>query len=288
MSVKIITSADEMLKFSKQCIRDGKSIGFIPTMGALHQGHVSLVERARNENDFSVVSIYVNPTQFGIGEDFKKYPRTLKDDQKLCEAAGVDAIFAPDNLYCEDPRVFVDVGELGDKLCGISRPGHFRGVATVVTKLLNIVRPDRAYFGQKDAQQLRVIQCLVRDLNLGCEIVPCPIVRESDGLAMSSRNQYLSTSERKQALALSHALNHCKQRVAAGERDAMKLMGEMGEILCAQIGIELDYIALVNAHTLDDLKRLNGDVLVAIAAKVGATRLIDNTRFEKIDGVIRV
>ncbi|HYF52466.1 MAG TPA: pantoate--beta-alanine ligase [Planctomycetota bacterium] len=282
MALQVVKTPADMLKLSKQWTRDGKSIGFVPTMGALHAGHVSLIERARKENDAVAVSIYVNPTQFGPGEDFSKYPRTFDEDRKLCEAAGADAIFAPDTLYGKDPRIFVDVGELGDVLCGMSRPGHFRGVATVVTKLLSIVRPDRAYFGKKDAQQLLVIEQLVKDLDLGCEIVPCPIVREPDGLAMSSRNRYLSPSERKQALCLQKALKYCETKVAAGERDAMKLMGEMAEILQKEPDVEMDYIALVDAHTLVDLKRLRGNVLVAIAAKVGSTRLIDNTSFKNL------
>jgi pantoate--beta-alanine ligase len=282
MPLQVVKTPADMLKQSRQWTREGKSIGFVPTMGALHAGHVSLIERARKENDAVAVSIYVNPAQFGPGEDFSKYPRTFDADRKLCEAAGADAIFAPETLYQKDPRIFVDVAELGDVLCGMSRPGHFRGVATVVTKLFSIVRPDRAYFGKKDAQQLLIIEQLVRDLDLGCEIVPCPIVREPDGLAMSSRNRYLSPSERKQALSLQKALKYCETKVAAGERDAMKLMGEMAEILEKEPDVEMDYIALVNAHTLDDLKRLRGDVLVAIAAKVGATRLIDNTTFKNL------
>jgi len=280
---KIIKTIKEMHAASREFIKQGKSIGFVPTMGALHAGHAALVDRAHKENDAVVVSIYVNPTQFGAGEDFDKYPRTLDADVKLCGAAGANVIFAPDNLYGKEPRTFVNVGELDEPLCGMSRPGHFRGVATVVAKLLNIVIPDRAYFGRKDAQQLLIIETMVRDLDFGCEIVPCDIVRESDGLAMSSRNRYLSPSERKQALAISKALKYCRTKVESGERDAMKLIGEMAEILEQQPNLEIDYVALVNANTLDDLKRLRGDVLAAIAAKVGTTRLIDNARFEGID-----
>jgi pantoate--beta-alanine ligase len=264
---------------SKELIKAGKSIGFVPTMGALHAGHQSLLERASGENDVVVASIYVNPTQFGPGEDFEKYPRTLEADKTICGAAHVDVIFAPENLYHERSRTWVQVGELEDVMCGISRPGHFRGVATVVAKLLNITRPDRAYFGRKDAQQLVIIQTMVRDLNLGCEIVDCEIVREPDGLAMSSRNRYLSATERKQALSISKALNFCRNRINDGERDAMKLMGEMAEILQQQPDLEIDYISLTDAHTLADLKTLEGDVLAAIAAKVGKTRLIDNVGF---------
>ena len=213
-------------------------------------------------------------------EDFSRYPRTLDADRKLCAEAGVDIIFAPANLYHKQARTWVEVGGLEEPLCGMSRPGHFRGVATVVTKLLSIVRPDRAYFGRKDAQQLLVIETLVRDLNLGCAIVPCETVREPDGLALSSRNRYLSAAERKQALAIPRALDCCRTEVKKGERDAMKLLGEMANLLGDQPDIEIDYVAAVDAHTLDDVTVLKGDILVAIAAKVGKTRLIDNAHFE--------
>ena len=275
----IIKSPEEMQRRAKAIVREGKSIGFVPTMGALHAGHRSLIERACEETDVVVVSIYVNPTQFGPGEDFEKYPRTLDADRLLCTEAGADIVFAPETLYDPDSRTFVEVGELGDVLCGISRPGHFRGVATVVTKLVNIVRPDLVYFGKKDAQQLVVIRTIVRDLHLGCDIVACETVREPDGMALSSRNRYLSPSERRQALAIRKSLEFCKTRLAAGERDAMKLMEGMAEILEQQPNLEIDYVALVDADTLVDLKTLEGDVLVAIAAKVGATRLIDNEQF---------
>jgi pantoate--beta-alanine ligase len=279
---QIIHEAAEMQAWAKAVSRAGKSLGFVPTMGALHAGHKSLIERARRENDAVAVSIYVNPTQFGPGEDLDKYPRTFEADRALCAEAGADCIFAPQNLYADDARTFVHVGGLEDPLCGLSRPGHFRGVATVVTKLLSLVRPDRAYFGRKDAQQLLVVQHLARDLDLGVAIVPCETVREPDVLAMSSRNRYLKPGERKQALALYRALQHCQKAIAGGERDAMKLLGEMAGILTAEPDVEIDYVALVNAHTLNDLKRLRGDVLVAIAVRIGATRLIDNLHFEGI------
>jgi len=278
----VISSIEAMHATSRELLKGGKRIGFVPTMGALHAGHKVLIDRARNENDAVVVSIYVNPTQFGEGEDFEKYPRPFDADKKLCAEAGVDVIFAPTSLYHDDARTFVHVGALDEPLCGLSRPGHFRGVATVVAKLLAIVRPDKAYFGRKDAQQVLIVETLVRDLNLGCEIVPCETVRENDGLAMSSRNRYLSTAERKQALAIKQALDHCREKVVAGERDGMKLIGEMAEILERQPDLEIDYVVLVNAHTLADLKRLQGDVLAAIAAKVGTTRLIDNIRLNSI------
>jgi pantoate--beta-alanine ligase len=278
----VIKSVDEMRKYSSNALKSGKSIGFVPTMGALHVGHRSLIERARKENDVVVVSIYVNPTQFGPEEDYSRYPRTFEADEKMCAEVGADAIFAPDTLYGPESRTYVEVGELGNVLCGISRPGHFRGVATVVAKLLNIVRPQRAYFGRKDAQQLLIIETIERDLNLGCDIIGCDIVRDKDGLAVSSRNQYLSPTDRRQALSLHKALEQCRIQVERGERDAMKLLEAMAEILEQQPDVEIDYVALVDAHTLDDLKTLRGDVLAAIAAKVGTTRLIDNVRFTEL------
>ncbi|MCW8132393.1 MAG: pantoate--beta-alanine ligase [Planctomycetota bacterium] len=276
----VLKTPDEMRSFSLMALREDKSLGFVPTMGALHAGHKALIERARKENDLVVVSIFVNPTQFGPGEDFEKYPRTFEADEKLCAQAGADAIFFPDKkaMYSENARTFVEVGGLQDVLCGMSRPGHFRGVATVVTKLFNLVRPTRAYFGRKDAQQLRIIQTMTRDLDLPVEVVPCEIVREPDGLAMSSRNKYLSPPQRKQALCLAHALAHCKKAVAGGERDAMKLIGEMAEIVEDESDGEIDYIAIVNAETLDDVAVIAGECLAAMAVKIGQTRLIDNVR----------
>ena len=278
--IEVIRNAFEMQSRSREILKSGKSLGFVPTMGALHAGHKTLLERASTENDLVVASIYVNPTQFGLGEDFDKYPRTFDADKKICDEAGVDIIFAPETLYSPESKAFVEVGAIGDVLCGISRPGHFRGVATVVAKLLNIVRPDRAYFGQKDAQQLVVIETIVRDLNLGCDVVPCETVREPDGLAMSSRNRYLSPKERKEALSIYKSLEYCRTQVEKGERDAMKLLGEMAEIMMQNPELEIDYVALVDAHNLQDLKTLEGEVLAAIAAKVGETRLIDNVRID--------
>jgi len=276
----VIKDADEMQARAREITKGGHSIGFVPTMGALHAGHMSLIERARQENDVVVVSIYVNPTQFGPGEDFERYPRPGDADKALCAAARVDYVFAPESLYHKDSRTWVTVGGLEEPLCGMSRPGHFRGVATVVTKLLSIVRPDRAYFGRKDAQQLLIIEALVRDLDLGCDVVPCETARDPDGLAISSRNRYLTIGERRQALAIPRALQYCRQQVEQGERDAVKLLGEMANILGEQPDLEIDYVALVDAHTLEDLQVLKGDVLAAIAAKITNTRLIDNVRFE--------
>ena len=278
-NLSVIKTAPEMQARSRELRKASKTIGFVPTMGALHAGHQSLLERARRENGVVVASIYVNPTQFGPEEDFKEYPRTFEADQELCIQAGVDYIFAPDSLYAPGALTWVEVGKLEDVLCGLSRPGHFRGVATVVAKLLNIVRPDRAYFGLKDAQQLVLVRQMARDLNFDCAIVPCEIVREPDGLALSSRNRHLTPEERKQALALSKALEYCRNQVGRGERDALKLMAGMMDILNQQPAVEVDYVSVVDANTLQDLRTLQGEVLVAIAAKVGATRLIDNTQF---------
>ena len=276
----VLKTPAEMTAWTKSMVKAGKTIGFVPTMGALHTGHRSLIERARKENDAVVVSIFVNPTQFGPNEDFTKYPRTFDSDKKICGDAGTDAIFNPEpaTMYDKDARTFVEVGGLADNLCGLSRPGHFRGVATVVTKLFTIVRPDRAYFGQKDAQQLRIIEVMTRDLNLGCQIIGCPIVREADGLAMSSRNRYLSPEERQHALTLNQVLKHVEKRVAAGERDAMKLIGEMAEQIEGVPDAEIDYVAIVDVNTLEDIKTIEGEALAALAVKIGATRLIDNTR----------
>jgi len=282
MEPNVIETVDAMHAWSLSAAKLGKTVGFVPTMGALHAGHKSLIERARRENDQVVVSIYVNPTQFGPGEDFERYPRALDADKKICGEAGADCIFAPKTLYVEGARTFVEIGGLQDQLCGISRPGHFRGVATVVAKLFNIVAPDRAYFGMKDAQQWVIIETMVRDLNMNVALVACETVRDPDGLAMSSRNRYLSAAERKLALAVPRALDHARAAIAGGEHDAMKLLGEMAEILAEKDDVEIDYCALTDAHSLEDLKVLKGDVLAAIAVKIGKTRLIDNARFENL------
>ncbi len=276
----VVETVEAMRAWSRMAMKAGRSVGFVPTMGALHAGHTSLMERARKENDAVVVSIYVNPTQFGIGEDFAKYPRSLDADRKLCGEAGVECIFAPKNLYETGACSFIEVGGLQEHLCGISRPGHFRGVATVVAKLFNIVEADRAYFGMKDAQQLVIIQTMVRDLNMSVTIVPCEIVREPDGLAMSSRNRYLSVTERKLALVVPRALDCFRAAIKNGERDAMKIVGEMANILAERDEVEIDYCAIVDAHTLEDVTKIKGDVLAAVAVKIGKTRLIDNARFE--------
>lgn len=256
----------------------GKSIGFVPTMGALHEGHAALIRRARAETGFVAVSVFVNPTQFGPNEDFTRYPRTLPDDRIICEREGADLVFAPEaaEMYPAVGRTAVEVAELGDHLCGASRPGHFRGVATVVLKLLNIVQPDRAYFGQKDAQQARIIQQMVRDLDVPTEIIVVPTVREQDGLAMSSRNRYLVPAERQGATVLIQALREIRQRAAAGERDARLLRKTLVERIAATPGAALDYAEIVDADSLRPIDRLSGPALAALAVRFGSTRLIDN------------
>lgn len=266
-----------MVEYIDDCRKNNDTIGFVPTMGALHEGHLSLVRKAREENAQVVVSIFVNPAQFGPGEDFEKYPRDLKSDLGMLLDEGVDAVFTPnaEDIYPKEFFTLVDVGRLPNYLCGISRPSHFRGVTTVVTKLFNIVRPDRAYFGQKDAQQAIIIKKMVRDLNVQTEICVLPTVREEDGLAMSSRNKYLSKSERARALCLSHALIKAGEMIADGNRDAMEIIEQMANIIEEQKA-EIDYVAIVDADTLEDIGQVRGNVLIAVAVIIGHTRLIDN------------
>lgn len=272
------------LKSALKELRKGhKTVGFVPTMGFLHEGHLSLVQRARSENDVVVVSVFVNPTQFGPNEDFASYPRDLEKDCALVEGAGCDLVLAPEpeEMYPAPYMTYVDVvGGLTDKLCGASRPGHFRGVATVVTKLFNLVKPTNAYFGQKDAQQVAVIEQMVADMDMDLNIVPCPIVREADGLALSSRNTYLTDTERQEALVLSQSLFWAKAQVEAGERSAAKLISGMQAMIEKVPSAEIDYIQIVNARTLEGVETLTGTVLFALAVKVGKPRLIDNMRLE--------
>jgi pantoate--beta-alanine ligase len=256
----------------------GAGAGFVPTMGALHEGHASLIRRSAGENDRTLVSIFVNPTQFGPTEDLAKYPRTLEADLKLCEAAGADAVFTPDKtmVYPDGFATWVTVEGLGDKLCGKSRPGHFRGVTTVVAKLFNIVQPAHAYFGQKDAQQALILRRMVRDLNLPVQMVVCPIVREPDGLAMSSRNRYLSVDERKRAAGLSKALGEIEKLYAAGTRKVSILRAQLATTLDDYVD-KLDYAEILDAEDLSEISEIKRPALAAVAAYVGSTRLIDNT-----------
>lgn len=286
MSLEWIETIAEMRKHLAGWRRAGQSIGLVPTMGYFHRGHLSLMERARRENDRVVVSLFVNPTQFGPGEDFERYPRDPDRDRALAEAAGVDAIFSPSpgEMYPQGFQTYVEVTELSQGLCGASRPGHFRGVATVVTKLFNIVQPDRAYFGEKDAQQLRVVKRMVTDLNLPVEIIPVATVREPDGLAMSSRNTYLSPEERRAALVLSKSLFYARERVEGGECDVCRLKAEMREIISREPLVDLEYLEFRDSDSLQPVSAVKGEVLIALAARVGKTRLIDNITVKRGEG----
>lgn len=258
--------------------KEGLSVGLVPTMGYLHEGHKSLIERAVKENDRVVVSIFVNPTQFGPTEDLESYPRDLNADSILCEEAGAALIFAPEvsEMYAEDFTTYVNTSGVTAELCGKSRPIHFRGVCTVVNKLFNIAAPDRAYFGEKDAQQLAVIRRMVRDLNMNVDIVGCPIIREADGLAKSSRNTYLSPEERQAALVLSRAIKAGKAMVQSGEKDGEKVLDEMKRIISEEPLARIDYVEMVKWDTIEVHHRVDGPVLAAIAVFIGKTRLIDN------------
>jgi pantoate--beta-alanine ligase len=260
----------------------GRIVGLVPTMGALHVGHVSLVRAARKECDAVVVSLFVNPTQFGPNEDFAKYPRTWDSDCALLEREGVELVFAPgaEAMYPVGASTFVEVECVSDRLDGASRPGHFRGVATVVAKLFHIVAPDKAFFGQKDAAQVAVLRRMVRDLNFDLELVVCPTVREADGLALSSRNRYLSAEERGQALVLSRALQRVEERIAQGVLESAALIREAQEMLAAETGVRVDYLRIVDPSSLEDVAAVCGGALVAVAAVVGTTRLIDNVVIE--------
>ena len=274
--MKIVKSIDELRKDLKGYKLEGKSIGLVPTMGFLHEGHASLIRKARAENDIVVVSDFINPIQFGPKEDLKTYPRDLESDSKLCENIGVDFIFAPEasEMY-HDRKTFVDIEDMSNNLCGAKRPGHFRGVCTVCTKLFNITGADRAYFGQKDAQQVAIIKKVVFDLNIPIEIIPCPIVREDDGLALSSRNTYLSEEERKAALCLSKAIFKGEDLAKSGS-SVSEVLEKMKEIISSEKLARIDYISAVDLSTMEDAKDFDGDRLVAIAVFIGKTRLIDN------------
>jgi pantoate--beta-alanine ligase len=276
-----IPSPAEMQRLALDARRAGRRIGLVPTMGCLHEGHASLIRMARPQCDFLVVSVFVNPTQFGPHEDFARYPRTLEADARLCEREGADGLFCPATaeMYAPDHSVFVDETSLSDGLCGRSRPGHFRGVATVVAKLFNIVLPDVAVFGQKDAQQVRVIEQLVRDLNFAVRIVVAPTVREPDGLAMSSRNVYLSPDERTRAADISRVIRAVQARFAAGERDAAQLRAIVEDGLREGAPpVAIDYVEIVDYATLKPVGTVEREALLAVAVRVGATRLIDNVR----------
>lgn len=279
--MELIQSIEDARNKVKEWKKQGLTVGFVPTMGYLHQGHGSLMEQARKENDKVVVSIFVNPTQFGVGEDLDSYPRDLEGDSKLCLGKGVDVIFAPtaQEMYPLPSATSVTMCGLTEELCGKSRPTHFSGVCLVVSKLFHIVPADSAYFGEKDAQQLAIIRKLVQDLNMDIRIVGCPIVRESDGLAMSSRNSYLTQTERKSALILSQTLDKAKVWLQEGERDASVLVEQVKKSIGSQSDGILDYAELVDAETLHPVSRVEKKVLLALAVKFGKTRLIDNMTY---------
>jgi len=274
----VLETIEQMRSACQAAKRGGKRLGFVPTMGALHEGHLSLVRAAKARCDVVAASIFVNPTQFGPHEDFSKYPRSFERDRGLLENEGVELLFAPsvEEMYPGGAVTFVAVEGLSERLCGKSRPGHFRGVTTVVSKLFHIMQPDLAFFGQKDAAQVAIIRRMVRDLNLGVEIVACPIVRETDGLAMSSRNAYLSPQERKTALALSRSLAQVKRLFEQGERCTAKLGAAGKQVFAEEPSVRLDYLEIVNPETLEPVEHISDPALVGVAAFVGSTRLIDN------------
>lgn len=274
----IIRKIQKMQDFSRKARIKRQSIGLVPTMGALHEGHLSLIRQARKENDLVIVSIFVNPAQFGPKEDFRKYPRSLARDAQLCRKEKVDVIFHPDakEMYALNHKTYVSVSGLSDCLCARSRPGHFKGVATVVAKLFNIVQPDVAYFGQKDAQQSVIIKRMAQDLNFALKIKVMPTVRHKDGLALSSRNAYLSKQQRKDAVVLSQALKFAQLLIKGGLRDANRIIERMRQRIQRKNSAKIEYVSIVDLDELMPVKRITRDCLVALAVRVGETRLIDN------------
>src|SRR4030066_2114060 len=281
--MKIVKSIKEMQEISIALKRKGKIIGFVPTMGYLHEGHLSLIRLAKKKSDIVVVSIFVNPMQFGPKEDFKRYPRDLKRDTKLARKAGCDVLFIPSQkqIYPDRFSAHVNVEKLSDTLEGKFRSGHFKGVTTVVAKLFSIVQPDLAFFGQKDAQQVVVIQKMVEDLNFNLKIIVGPTVREASGLALSSRNSYLSEDEKKQATVLFESLNKAKQLIDKGERVVSKIIHEMEKLILSRPKTIIDYIAITDSQTLEPLEKLSGEVLISMAVFVGSTRLMDNLKLKE-------
>lgn len=282
--MKIVHTVAEVREAVKAWRKEGLSVGLVPTMGYLHEGHKSLIDRAVAENDKVVVSVFVNPMQFGPTEDLESYPRDMNRDSALCEAAGAALIFNPEpsEMYAGDFSSFIDMTTLTGGLCGKTRPIHFRGVCTVVGKLFNIVQPDKAYFGQKDAQQLAVIRHMVNDLNFNLEIVGCPIIREDDGLAKSSRNTYLNEAERQAALILSKSLEKGREMIEAGERDSAVIKNAITEMISTEPLAKIDYVEIVDWNNLEPVDRIEGPVLNAIAVYIGKTRLIDNHIYEEL------
>lgn len=282
--MQIVRSLKVMQKICAGVKREGKIIGFVPTMGYLHKGHLSLIRIAKKRSDVLVVSVFVNPTQFGPKEDFNRYPRDFRRDRFLLEKEGCDFIFAPriKDMYPEGYLTYVNVDKISDKLEGATRPGHFQGVTTVVAKLFNVVRPDIAVFGQKDAQQAVVLKKMVDDLNYGIKMIIAPTVREKDGLATSSRNVYLSKEERKQAKVLYQTLRVAKEMIKKGERKVSKIVSKMRTLINKQPLAEVDYIAITDANSLELLNKLKGEILISLAVRFGKTRLIDNTKIKVV------
>jgi pantoate--beta-alanine ligase len=276
--MELVKTIESVRKYIKEARSNGKKIGFVPTMGALHIGHISLIRVAAKDCDFVVVSIFVNPTQFTPGEDYEKYPRPIDKDLEICEQNDVDLVFLPeqDQMYPNKNLTWVDVEKLTEPLCGRFRPGHFQGVTTVCAKLFNIILPDAAYFGQKDAQQAIVIKKMVADLNMPLEIVICPTIREPSGLAVSSRNNYLTEHQRKDAAVIYKSLQKCQNLVETGTTSVKKLTTEMDQVLKEVPSIEIQYVNILNAETLEEIEKVSGKVLIAVAANIGPARLIDN------------
>ena len=278
--MEVITTIENVRNTVNSWKKEGYSIGFVPTMGFLHEGHAALIDQARKYNDKLIVSIFVNPIQFGENEDLSTYPRDINSDKKLCESHGVDLIFVPnpEEMY-QDKKAFVDITDLSDTLCGIRRPIHFKGVCTVVAKFFNIIQPTNAYFGEKDAQQLAIIRKMVFDLNFPVNIIGVPIVREEDGLAKSSRNTYLSTEERKAATILYKSIQKGKESITPG-CSADSIINTMTEIIQSEPLAKIDYISVVDANTMQPVEEINAPVLVAMAVYIGTTRLIDNFSYD--------
>lgn len=288
--METVHTVEWMKQVARQARAEGCVVGLVPTMGALHEGHLSLVQAAQQRCGLVVVSLFVNPKQFGPGEDFEKYPRAMEADRAVLEALGIPFLFSPiaTEMYPDGFRTYVTVEGLSERLEGRSRPGHFRGVTTVVLKLFEIVQPHFAYFGRKDAQQARVIGQMVRDLSLDTEIIVCPIVRGSDGLALSSRNAYLKGDERRAATVLYRALNAARQEIAAGERDAVRLLAAIRKVIEAEPLASADYAEIVDAETFEPVSRLHRACLALLAVFVGSTRLIDNMLIEEQEDTFRV
>lgn len=276
--MEVVKSTESVRVLMKAARSEGNKVGFVPTMGALHVGHISLIEAATKECDFVVVSIFVNPTQFSPGEDFEKYPRPLEADLDICRKGGVDVVFVPtpEQMYPTENITWVNVEKLTETLCGEFRPGHFRGVATVCAKLFNIVGPDVAYFGQKDAQQAVVIKRMVADLNMPLDIVVCPTVREESGLAVSSRNKYLTEEQKKDSTLIYKSLQKCREMIDAGTTDTGTITAEMLKILSQAPSIQIEYVSIVDAENLQKLDKIIGKILAAVAVRIGPARLIDN------------